>query len=55
MSNSYLQDLKMIGIPLLILNCLQVPAMLVLLNIIYPESFYEGARILASFVLLDVP
>ena len=32
-----------------------IPAMLMLMNMIYPESFYEVNRIFASFVLLDAP
>ena len=40
LSDSYIQDLKMLGVPLLFFNFLQVPAMLLLLNVIHPESFY---------------
>lgn len=45
----------MLGIPLLLINSLQIPAILMLLNTIYPQSFYEGTRVLASLVYLDVP
>lgn len=45
----------MLGLPMLVGAFVNIPAMLMLMNVIYPKSFYEGTRIFASFVLLDVP
>mgnify|MGYP006898475556 CR=1 FL=1 len=36
-------------------NFLMIPSMMMSLNVIYPESFYEGTRIFGSFVLPDIP
>lgn len=51
----YVQDVKMLGLPLLVCNFLMVPSMMMALNVIYPESFYEGTRVFGSFVLTDIP
>lgn len=55
LGTKYVQDVKMVGLPMLACSFLMVPSMMMALNVIYPQSFYEGTRIFGSFVFPDIP
>ena len=51
----YVQEIKKTGIFAMFMGGAQVTSMVILVNSIPSQNFYEGARFWSSFVQFDVP